>query len=164
MKYVVAIVKPFKLDEVRDALMRIRFAKPRHGHHADGDFLWHVICSPLAGVLEGRSKGRSGCSIGLRNQLDKAGVPGADKPGDSTGRLELVASAPGSADMTPARRKTLWSLEQTPVSRQTASLVMAGLVPAMLVEWGKKAVDARVKRAGRNTAHESFRGPAAVPR
>jgi hypothetical protein len=43
----------------------------------------------------------------LLTMLDKAGVPGVDKLGDSTGRLELVASAPRSADVTPAQRKTL---------------------------------------------------------
>jgi hypothetical protein len=43
----------------------------------------------------------------LLTMLDKAGVPGVDKLGDSTGRLELVVSAPRSADVTPAQRKTL---------------------------------------------------------
>jgi hypothetical protein len=43
----------------------------------------------------------------LVTMLDKAGIPGVDKLGDSTGRLELVASAPRSADVTPAQRKTL---------------------------------------------------------
>jgi Protein of unknown function (DUF1552) len=43
----------------------------------------------------------------LLTMLDKAGVPGVDNFGDSTGRLELVASAPRSADVTPAQRKTL---------------------------------------------------------
>jgi hypothetical protein len=34
---------------------------------------------------------------------------------------------------------------------------MAGLVPAMLVEWGKKDVDDRVKRGqDENTGHEAF--------
>jgi Protein of unknown function (DUF1552) len=43
----------------------------------------------------------------LLTMLDKAGVPHVDKLGDSTGRLELVASAPGSADVTQSQRKTL---------------------------------------------------------
>jgi hypothetical protein len=34
----------------------------------------------------------------LLTMLDKAGVPNADKLGDSTGKLELVASTPRSAD------------------------------------------------------------------
>jgi hypothetical protein len=43
----------------------------------------------------------------LLTMLDKAGVPHVDKLGDSTGRLELVASAPGSADVNQSQRKTL---------------------------------------------------------
>jgi hypothetical protein len=41
----------------------------------------------------------------LLTMLDKAGVPKMEKIGDSTGRLDLVASAPRSADA--AQRKTL---------------------------------------------------------
>jgi len=43
----------------------------------------------------------------LLTMLNKAGVPNVTKVGDSTGKLELVASAPRSADVTPAQRKTL---------------------------------------------------------
>jgi hypothetical protein len=43
----------------------------------------------------------------LVTMLDKAGVPGAEKLGDSTGKLELVASAPRSADANQPQRKTL---------------------------------------------------------
>ena len=39
--------------------------------------------------------------------LDKAGVPNVNKLGDSTGKLELVASAPKSADANQGQRKTL---------------------------------------------------------
>ena len=42
----------------------------------------------------------------LLTMLDKAGVPNVTKLGDSTGKLELVASAPRSADVTPAQRET----------------------------------------------------------
>ena len=41
----------------------------------------------------------------LVTMLDKAGVPGVEKLGDSTGKLELVASTPRSADA--SQRKTL---------------------------------------------------------
>src|ERR1700681_3556702 len=43
----------------------------------------------------------------LLTMLDKAGVPNVDKLGDSTGKLDLVASAPGSADVNQSQRKTL---------------------------------------------------------
>ena len=41
----------------------------------------------------------------LVTMLDKAGVPKVDKLGDSTGKLDLTASGPKSADA--AQRKTL---------------------------------------------------------
>jgi hypothetical protein len=37
----------------------------------------------------------------------KAGVPHMDKLGDSTGRLELVASAPMAGDLTQSQRKAI---------------------------------------------------------
>jgi hypothetical protein len=37
----------------------------------------------------------------------KAGVPRVDKLGHSTGRLELVASAPRAADVTQSRRRAI---------------------------------------------------------
>jgi len=37
----------------------------------------------------------------------KAGVPHIDKFGDSTGRLELVASAPRAADVTQSQRNAI---------------------------------------------------------
>jgi hypothetical protein len=43
----------------------------------------------------------------LLTMLDKAGVPHVDRLGDSTGRLDLVASAPKSADVTQSQQKTL---------------------------------------------------------
>jgi hypothetical protein len=43
----------------------------------------------------------------MLTMLDKAGVPNANKLGDSTGKLELVASAPRSADANQEQRKTL---------------------------------------------------------
>jgi hypothetical protein len=43
----------------------------------------------------------------LLTMLDKAGVPHVEKLGDSTGRLELVASAPRSADVTQSQRKAI---------------------------------------------------------
>jgi len=43
----------------------------------------------------------------LLTMLDKAGVPNVNKLGDSTGKLELVASAPRSADANQGQRKTL---------------------------------------------------------
>jgi hypothetical protein len=39
----------------------------------------------------------------LVTMLDKAGVPNVEKIGDSTGKLDLVASAPRSADATQRR-------------------------------------------------------------
>ena len=39
----------------------------------------------------------------LITMLDKAGVPNVTKLGDSTGKLELVASAPKSADANQGR-------------------------------------------------------------
>ena len=41
----------------------------------------------------------------LITMLDKAGVPNVTKLGDSTGKLDLVASGPRSADA--SQRKTL---------------------------------------------------------
>jgi hypothetical protein len=41
----------------------------------------------------------------LLTMLDKAGVPNVTKLGDSTGKVELVASAPKSADA--SQRTTL---------------------------------------------------------
>jgi hypothetical protein len=41
----------------------------------------------------------------LVTMLDKAGVPGVERLGDSTGKLELAASTPRSADA--SQRKTL---------------------------------------------------------
>jgi hypothetical protein len=43
----------------------------------------------------------------LLTMLDKARVPHVESLGDSTGRLELVASAPRSADVTQPQQKTL---------------------------------------------------------
>jgi hypothetical protein len=43
----------------------------------------------------------------LLTMLDKAGVPNVQKLGDSTGKLELTASAARAVDASPSQRKTL---------------------------------------------------------
>ena len=43
----------------------------------------------------------------LVTMLDKAGVPNVEKIGDSTGKLDLAASDPKSADKTTRRKASL---------------------------------------------------------
>jgi len=43
----------------------------------------------------------------LVTMLDKAGVPNVEKVGDSTGKLDLVASVPKSADTATQRKASL---------------------------------------------------------
>jgi hypothetical protein len=67
-----------------------------------------LVAGGVNGIKGGqhiRYPNRTPMSNLLITMLDKAGVPNVEKLGDSTGKLELVASAPRSADA--SQRKTL---------------------------------------------------------
>ena len=69
-----------------------------------------LVAGGVNGIKGGqhiRYPSRTPLSNLLVTVLDKAGIPHPNKLGDSTGALELVASTPRSADMTPSQRKTL---------------------------------------------------------
>src|SRR6266699_7159934 len=69
-----------------------------------------LVAGGVGGIKGGMTvkyPSRTPMSSLLLTMLDKAGVPNVTKLGDSNGKLELVASAPRSADVTPAQRKTL---------------------------------------------------------
>jgi hypothetical protein len=78
--------------------------------HLYTDLPLMLVAGGVNGIKGGqhiRYPNRTPMSNLLLTMLDKAGVPNVTKLGDSTGKLELVASAPRSADVTPAQRKTL---------------------------------------------------------
>jgi Protein of unknown function (DUF1552) len=78
--------------------------------HLYTDLPLMLVAGGVNGIKGGqhiRYPNRTPMSSLLLTMLDKAGVPNVTKLGDSTGKLELVASAPRSADVTPAQRKTL---------------------------------------------------------
>jgi hypothetical protein len=78
--------------------------------HLYTDLPLMLVAGGVNGIKGGqhiRYPNRTPMSSLLLTMLDKAGVPNVTKLGDSAGKLELVASAPKSADVTPAQRKTL---------------------------------------------------------
>jgi Protein of unknown function (DUF1552) len=69
-----------------------------------------LVAGGVNGIKGGqhiRYPNRTPMSNLLLTMLDKAGVPNVTKLGDSTGKLDLVAAAPRSADANQAQRKTL---------------------------------------------------------
>jgi hypothetical protein len=76
--------------------------------HLYSDLPLMMVAGGVNGIKGGqhiRYPNRTPMSSLLLTMLDKAGVPNLTKLGDSTGKLELVASAPRSADA--SERKTL---------------------------------------------------------
>jgi hypothetical protein len=69
-----------------------------------------LVAGGVNGIKGGqhiRYPNRTPMSNLLLTMLDKAGVPNVQKLGDSTGKLELTASAARAVDASPSQRKTL---------------------------------------------------------
>jgi uncharacterized protein DUF1552 len=69
-----------------------------------------LVAGGVNGIKGGqhiRYPNRTPMSNLLLTMLDKAGVPNVQKLGDSTGKLELIASAARAVDASPSQRKTL---------------------------------------------------------
>jgi len=125
------IAKVIQINTLHTKMMAYYFDKLRNTPDGDGSLLDHSIILygaalsdanlhlytdlPLLMVGGGvngikggqhiRYPNRTPMSNVLLTMLDKAGVPGVNKLGDSTGKLDLTVSAPKSADA--AQRKTL---------------------------------------------------------
>src|SRR5580704_10299693 len=78
--------------------------------HLYTDLPLMLVAGGVNGIKGGqhiRYPNRTPMSSLLLTMLDKAGVPNVQKLGDSTGKLELTASAARAVDASPSQRKTL---------------------------------------------------------